>query len=212
MIRVQVRASSAVVRAGLESLLQNHPSLRVIRTAFDGDDEASSDDEAEDVQPDVIVAELEGRDDDALAGVRNAAANGIPVVLLVPGPATEWADTLRQGVKAILPANATGPQIAAATEAAAAGLIVLDAAEAEAMLQTQSPSEVSATLPEALTTREIEVLRLVAEGLSNKEVAARLNVSEHTVKFHVASIMGKLGAASRTEAVILGIRHGIVLI
>lgn len=211
MIRVQVRASSAVVRAGLESLLQNHPSLRVIRNAFDSD-EAAADDETEELQPDVVVAELEGRDDDALAGIRNAAADGIPVVLLVPGPASEWADLLRQGVKAILPANATGSQIAAATEAAAAGLVVLHPAEVETMLQTQTANDAPAALPEALTAREIEVLRLVAEGLSNKEVASRLNLSEHTIKFHVASIMGKLGAASRTEAVMLGIRHGIVLI
>lgn len=211
MIRVRVRASSAVVRAGLESLLQNHPSLRVIRNAFDGD-ETAADDESEEIQPDVIVAELEGRDDDALASIRNAAADGIPVVLLVPGSATEWADMLRQGVKAILPANATGAQIAAATEAAAAGLVVLHPAEVETMLQTQTATDAPAGLPEALTAREVEVLRLVAEGLSNKEIASRLNLSEHTVKFHVASIMGKLGAASRTEAVMLGIRHGIVLI
>lgn len=211
MIRVRVRASSAVVRAGLESLLQNHPSLRVIRNAFDGD-EAAADDESEEIQPDVIVAELEGRDDDALASIRNAAADGIPVVLLVPASATEWADMLRQGVKAILPANATGAQIAAATEAAAAGLVVLHPAEVETMLQTQTATDAPAGLPEALTAREVEVLRLVAEGLSNKEIASRLNLSEHTVKFHVASIMGKLGAASRTEAVMLGIRHGIVLI
>lgn len=212
MIRVQVRASSAVVRAGLDSLLQNHPSLRVIRNASDGE-EAGADEETEDVQPDVVVAELEGRDDDALADVRNATADDIPVVLLVPGPASEWADMLRQGVKAILPANATGPQIAAATEAAAAGLVVLHPAEVETLLQTQQAgNEASVAAPEALTAREIEVLRLVAEGLANKEIAARLSLSEHTVKFHVASIMGKLGAASRTEAVMLGIRHGFVLI
>src|SRR5579862_3069236 len=119
MIRVQVRASSAVVRAGLQALLQNHPSLRVIRSEWNRDD-AAADEQAEEVQPDVVVAELEDRDDDALADVREAAADAIPVVLLVPGSATEWTDMLRQGVRAILPANATGFQIAAATEAAAA--------------------------------------------------------------------------------------------
>jgi DNA-binding NarL/FixJ family response regulator len=68
------------------------------------------------------------------------------------------------------------------------------------------------TLAEALTPREQEVLSLVAAGLSNKEMAARLDISEHTVKFHVASILGKLGAGSRTEAVTLGIRRGLVMI
>ena len=63
-----------------------------------------------------------------------------------------------------------------------------------------------------LTPREIEVLQLLSEGLGNKEIASRLNISEHTAKFHVASILGKLGATTRTEAVTLGIRHGLVMI
>jgi DNA-binding NarL/FixJ family response regulator len=112
----------------------------------------------------------------------------------------------------VLPANATGPQIAAATEAAVAGLVVLHSSEVETLLKTPAINESADVLPEALTPREIEVLRLLGEGLGNKEIASRLGVSEHTVKSHVASIMGKLGAASRTEAVMLGIRHGIVLI
>jgi DNA-binding NarL/FixJ family response regulator len=67
-------------------------------------------------------------------------------------------------------------------------------------------------LREPLTTREREVLRLLAAGLGNKEIAAKLSISEHTAKFHVASILGKLGAASRTEAVALGMRHGLILL
>jgi DNA-binding NarL/FixJ family response regulator len=63
-----------------------------------------------------------------------------------------------------------------------------------------------------LTPRELEVLQLLAAGLGNKEIASRLTISEHTVKFHVASIMGKLGAVSRTEAVTLGIRHGLIMV
>ena len=65
---------------------------------------------------------------------------------------------------------------------------------------------------EALTPRELEVIQFLAAGLGNKEIASRLTISEHTVKFHVASIMGKLGAASRTEAVTLGIRHGLIMV
>jgi two-component system, NarL family, response regulator YdfI len=87
------------------------------------------------------------------------------------------------------------------------------------------PSHASETLPtgaaparsldelaESLTRRELEVLQMLAAGLSTKEIAARLNISEHTIKFHVASILGKLGAGSRTEAVSLGIRRGLVLL
>ncbi len=210
MIRVQIKASSAVVRAGLESLLQNHPSLHIIKEAFE--DSLWGESADADPQPDVILAELENRGDETASEVLAAAANGTPVVLLVPGSATEWADALRQGVKAVLPSNATGPQIAAATEAAAVGLLVVHASEIDALFHSRDLSEPPETLAEALTPREIEVLRLLAEGLANKELAARLTLSEHTIKFHVASIMGKLGANSRTEAVMLGIRHGLVLI
>jgi DNA-binding NarL/FixJ family response regulator len=210
MIRVQIRASSAVVKAGLESLLQTHPSLRIVPEAVDEDEMAEG--AFAELQADVVVAEIEGREDDATAGVLRAAARGTPVVLLVPGSASEWADVFRRGVKAVLPSSATGPQIAAATEAAAVGLVVVDSGEVQALLETRGRDGILEALPEALTAREIEVLRLLAEGLGNKEIAARLNLSEHTVKFHVASIMGKLGAASRTEAVMQGVRRGIVLI
>jgi NarL family two-component system response regulator YdfI len=216
MIRVQIKASSVVVRAGLESLLQNHASLHIIKEAFDdaaASERAATGESAQtDSQPDVILAELESRSDETASEVLAAAANGTPVVLLVPGSATEWADALRQGVKAVLPSNATGPQIAAATEAAAVGLLVIHPSEIDALFHPIDVTEPPERLAEALTPREIEVLRLLAEGLANKEVAARLTLSEHTIKFHVASIMGKLGANSRTEAVMLGIRHGLVLI
>jgi DNA-binding NarL/FixJ family response regulator len=75
-----------------------------------------------------------------------------------------------------------------------------------------APSRRLDELAEPLTRREVEVLQMLAAGLMNKEIAARLNISEHTVKFHVASILGKLGAATRTEAVSLGIRRGLVLL
>jgi len=91
---------------------------------------------------------------------------------------------------------------------------VLDSTGLETLLRAPSvvASESSVALVEALTPRELQVLQLLAAGLGNKEVASRLEISEHTAKFHVAAIMGKLGAASRTEAVTLGIRHGLIMI
>ena len=65
---------------------------------------------------------------------------------------------------------------------------------------------------EELTPREVEVLRMMAEGLGNKEIAARLGISDHTVKFHISSILAKIGASTRTEAVTLGIRMGLILL
>jgi DNA-binding NarL/FixJ family response regulator len=123
------------------------------------------------------------------------------------------ADALRAGARAVLPSDVPPDQLLAALEAAAAGLIVVHPAEVNAMFPATEPaSRTIAELAEPLTPRENEVLQMLASGLANKEIAARLVISEHTVKFHVASILGKLGAASRTEAVSLGIRRGLVLL
>jgi two-component system, NarL family, response regulator YdfI len=198
MVRVLIKALSPMSKTGLETLVGADPSLHVIQTA-----------PAEDSEADVVVAELESRDDEIAAEVLDDAAAGVAVILLVRGSTAEWADTLREGVKAVLPRNVTGLQIAAAIQAAAAGLVVLHPQEVESLLRlNESPEQ----LAEPLTPREIDILRVLAEGLGNKEIAARLGISEHTVKFHVASVMGKLAARSRTEAVTLGIRRGLVLV
>lgn len=210
MTRVLIKATSPVVKAGLETLIRSYAPFQVVRELSDHTDGAES--VIEDEPPDVIVAELEERNDESTEEVFDEVADGIPVVLLIRGPTAQWTDALKRGVKAVLPDNATGPQIAAAIEAVAAGLTVLHPIEIESLLPSRAASESLETLPETLTPREIEVLRSMAEGLGNKEIAARLGISEHTVKFHVASVMGKLGAASRTEAVTLGIRHGVILI
>jgi DNA-binding NarL/FixJ family response regulator len=96
-------------------------------------------------------------------------------------------------------------EVAAALPAVAAGLVVLDRRVAQELL----PAELAVPL-EALTAREMEVLRLLAAGLTNTQMAARLGIAESTVKFHLAGVMAKLGAASRTEAVVKGARAGLV--
>jgi len=154
---------------------------------------------------------------------------GVPVILLVENPARRLAEPLPPAVRAVLPRNITPAEIVGAIEAVAAGLYVFHPSDVDsvAALRAREPEHSSAPLPELgeplveplvgplvepLTPREIEVLQLLSQGLGNKEIASRLNISEHTAKFHVASIMGKLGAGSRTEAVTLGIRHGLVLL
>jgi two-component system, NarL family, response regulator YdfI len=92
-------------------------------------------------------------------------------------------------------------------------LLVFHPAEIQMLLPVVTPaSHPLAELAEPLTRREREVLQMLAAGLANKEIATRLNISDHTVKFHVASILGKLGATTRTEAVTDGIRRGLVLL
>jgi len=210
MIRVLIKASSHLAKAGLESLLRSHPALRLVEESAEDNGRMESES-----PPDVLLAESDTLADLAAREALDWAGAGVPVVLLVRNPAMEpVANALRAGVRAVLSSGADAPEIVAALEAAALGLVVLDAGGVETFLH--APNAVartaSATLVEPLTARELEVLRLVAAGLGNKEIASRLQISDHTVKFHVASIMGKLGAASRTEAVTLGIRHGLIMI
>ncbi len=209
MIRVLVKASSPIAKAGLEALLQAHSTLRLIDDSSEGGRGVEGDS-----LPDVVLVESGTLADAAARKAIDWANAGGAVVLLVHDPPTEAvAGVLRAGVRAVLSSGGTGPEIVAAIEAAAAGLVVLDRTDLAALLRAPASAiNGSDALVEALTPRELEVLRLLAAGLGNKEIAPRLRISEHTVKFHVASIMGKLGAASRTEAVTLGIRHGLIMI
>jgi two-component system, NarL family, response regulator YdfI len=204
MIRVLIRAPTPVARAGLESLIRSHPSLQVV-----GED-ADERDTIADLNPDVIVAQIENRDDQSTQELLEEATRGTAVIVLVSGPVAEWRGLFRRGLRGVLPSDASSEQIARAIEAVVAGLVVFHTSETEGLFEAVSVQESSDFLPEALTAREIEILRLLAEGLENKEIALALGISEHTVKFHVASILGKLGVGNRTEAVMSGIRHGIV--
>ncbi len=113
---------------------------------------------------------------------------------------------------AIVSREASAAELRAATTAAAQGFAVLPAAVATRLLPERVPlSDVGlAESPESLTPREREVLELLAHGLSNRQIGERLGISEHTAKFHVASLCGKLGAVSRTEAVSRGVRRGLL--
>jgi DNA-binding NarL/FixJ family response regulator len=153
----------------------------------------------------VVVARLDAGAD-ALPELI-AHSNGLPVLALLPNAHEEAFQALRAGARAILASSASAAKIAAAVSGVSHGLAVLPAGAVRA-------GEASATLemPEPLTHREIEILGLLAAGDSNKTIAARLSISVHTVKFHISSILTKLGVSSRTEAVALGLRLGIVLL
>ncbi len=207
MIRVLIKAITPVAGAGLRSLLRSYASLEVIGTDIGQHDILTN--SLSDSHPDVIVAQIEGDPD--IPKLLADVPEGTPVVIL-GGSSIESSRMFRRGIRGALPSSASGDQIAAAIQAAAAGLAVFDAGELDDPSDLGTISERAERLLEPLTDREIEVLRFLAEGLSNKEIAARMEISEHTVKFHVASIMGKLGANNRTEAVISGIRLGLVLI
>ena len=215
MTRVLVASGSAIVRAGLESLVTASPALALVGSSpVIG---ATLAQQIEDLHPDAALVELDGRDEEVLSGVLalSAGAPACAIIVLAGDDQGSWAtEALRSGVRAILPHDATAGEIIAAVEAAAAGLVVLHRGGLESLL-ADIPSitrEVPASQPEALTPREVEVLGMMAEGLGNKTIAWRLGISEHTVKFHVGSILAKLNASGRTEAVTIGIRRGLIML
>jgi DNA-binding NarL/FixJ family response regulator len=138
---------------------------------------------------------------------------------LIDSPEPQWVRAaLAAGTNAILAREANAEELDLALNAAEAGLILLYPSSTEAFfagnlgnthLLNEAGNE-SGIEAEELTAREMEVLRLLGEGLGNKQIAARLNISEHTAKFHISSILGKMSAGSRTEAVTRGIRKGLI--
>jgi NarL family two-component system response regulator YdfI len=199
--RVLIAANSAVVRAGLESLLATTPMFEVVGSLSIGMAAAR----LEDLEPDVVLLDLESISDESMS---LAIESGAARIILTD--AENFAVINSSGVRAILPRDASPEEIIAAVQAAATGLIALHP-DAFDYLLSRERSELAFSDP-ILSPREIEILRMVAEGLGNKEIAAKLSISDHTVKFHISSIFAKLGAANRAEAVTLGIRQGLIMV
>lgn len=189
-----------MVRAGLEAMVRSNPAFEFTGALSLADLEMGLDR----ITADVLVLELPQLDEDWLALL---SSEPVPVVLLTQSPDPAL---FRSGIRAILSTDSSAPEIAAAIASASLGLITVQPFALE-LLSTEARHP-PAALEEPLSPREREVLTLLAEGLSNKVLAYRLGISEHTVKFHITSIMGKLRASSRTDAVMQGIRRGLVLI
>ena len=194
MIRVLIAAPAAVMRSGLEALIASSPGLELAGVYPD----LSA---LDTLVPDVVLSTV----------VPQEVAP--PLVLLSSESQPVWTQELvRLGVRALLPADASAAGIVAAVEAAANGWASIDPRELESLLGSAVPAAAAAADPAGLTAREREVLRMLAEGAANKNIAWKMGISEHTVKFHVASILAKLNASTRTEAVTIGIRKGLILI
>ena len=207
MIRLLIAASSAIVRAGLESVGASGSGMEVVG-ASDLDGLSAAIDR---YQPDVVLASSESHHDEPPEDlIALAARDGAPAIMvLAPDLQPNWtAEALRAGIRAVLPGDLGPREILAAIEAVAAGLVVLHPQDLPVLASDRALPAAQQTL----SPREIQVLAMLAEGLGNKTIAWKLGISEHTVKFHVASIMTKLNAGSRTEAVTQGIRRGLILI
>jgi len=204
-IRIAVVATFAVRRAGLESIIRSHAEFHL---AGSFGTLASLVSFARCTELDVIVI-----DSDSIHDLLRELTSDAAIVLLTEvSDARSISRLLRSGVRAILSRESDADDVLSAIYAAYDGLVLLSTAIADSLAGVfgDQLAEVDDELSEEITSRETEVLRMLAEGLVNKDIAARLGISEHTVKFHISSILDKLGASTRTEAVTLGIRRGLI--
>ena len=204
-IRIAVATTSAVRRAGLESIVRSHAEFQ-LAGSFGA--VASLVSFARSTELDVIVIDSDSIHDLLLEPLSEAAI----VLLTEVSDARSVARLLRIGVRAILSRESDPDNVLSAIYAVYDRLVLLSTATAESLAAVygDQPLELEDEMSEEITSRETDVLRMLAEGLVNKEIAARLGISEHTVKFHISSILDKLGASTRTEAVTLGIRRGLI--
>jgi two-component system, NarL family, response regulator YdfI len=170
---------------------------------------------------DILVADLDTPASAArILDFLGEAPAGTGSVALIDDPDPAWVrSALRASVHAVIGRDANAEDMQIALQAVEAGFVLLHPTSVHGLLQTNAITEINdisgefvnqEDMIEDLTARESEVLRLVSIGLGNKEIASRLAISEHTAKFHISSILGKLHAGSRTEAVSLGIRKGLI--
>jgi DNA-binding NarL/FixJ family response regulator len=205
MIRVALAAPALAVRLGLRALLSADDSVAVVA-------EAATLEELFPLLTEVDVLVLAA--DSPPVSLPESAP--LPVLLLFSGDPPDLPYLDRPW--GLLPLESSLEELSAALRALHEGLFVSPPALLQRMLSSQVPEArpLSGQLDESprgeLTERESEVLALLAQGLANKQIAARLGISEHTVKFHVSAIYSKLGASSRTEAVRLGVRQGRIIL
>jgi NarL family two-component system response regulator YdfI len=208
MTRVFIIAPTPMMQAGLHALL-THPDLQIVGTAPTLEAPTVS---LEEVDVVIIADELQVGD----AGPMFARFPQIASVVLTDNaervvPMLQTWDVRSWG---IVPLDAPAEQLQAAVVGVAQGLVVVPHTFASVLSPERRTAAVERVIlegtDESLTPREREVLELVSQGLSNKLIARRLHISEHTVKFHISSITGKLGASSRTDAVRRGLSRGLI--
>ncbi len=196
-IKIALVADDPLARAGLAALLATLPDCQVVAQLSSGQLEG-----LRDYEPEIVVWDVGWEPPATLPEW------GLPALALLAAEedvAAIWAT----GVRGLLPRMADAARLATAVAAVHHGFLLIDPSFSEGLLPEQTPTP---TLRQALTPRESEVLQLLAEGLTNKAIAQQLAISEHTVKFHLNALMGKLGAQSRTEAVVRATRLGLIVL
>jgi len=206
-LRILIVAPDPLARGGLAALLDGAKGVSVAGQLAVSD---ATLDAIEAMSPDVMLWDLGWNGADVVEALTDVVESRVPVLVLAADEgdaALAW----RAGARSMLPRDASLETIVRAAAAAATGLVASD--ERLLMYAVTAPAEAAGQsgVP-VLTARESEVMRLLGRGVSNKTIAFELGISEHTVKFHVNSIMSKLGAQSRTEAVVLATRTGLLLL
>lgn len=202
-VRVLVWAAYPALRAGIAGLLRGAglapceaPSLTALEEGV--------------VEADVLVADV--ADLEAAAEAAEVAQQAaLPLLLVAPGDLDPPGALLdAEGGRGWISRDASGPELAAAVQAVAAGFVVVEPGMLQSRVEELDRERVQPSEVSPLTPRELDVLQWIALGLPNKAIALKLGISEHTVKFHVGSVLSKLDAGSRTEAVTTAARRGLL--
>jgi DNA-binding NarL/FixJ family response regulator len=209
VIRLLIADDHPVVRDGLAAMLGTQPDFEVVATAANGQEAVRL---AAELRPDVVLLDLEMPELDgveALARLRAASPAVRALVFTAFDTDERILSAVRAGAQGYLLKGAPRDELFRAIRVVSQGGSLLQPVVASKLLQRMSHPSGAGT-PAELTSREAQVLRLLAQGRANKEIAAELVISERTVKFHVSAILSKLGAGNRTEAVRLAVQRGLV--
>jgi DNA-binding NarL/FixJ family response regulator len=205
-LRVLIVAGDPLARAGLAMLLSGQSDFQVIGQLSG---EAAGEGVLEAFTADVLLWDLGWDSTTALEQLARRHQNSPPVTVVLSDQ-SQAAEAWAAGARGILPRETDAASLRAALIAVSQGLVVFNPSVTASLLP--SGDHLPGPTPGDLTPRELQVVQLLAEGLPNKGIAGRLEISEHTVKFHVNAIMGKLGAQSRTDAVMRATRAGLIII
>ena len=209
-LRVLIVSANPLARGGLAALLEGMPRMKMVGSG--STTEAAS--LAGQLLPDVVVLDAgdgELEELDPIARLASAQP-GLPIVALASDQGA-LVQAIAFGASALLPVAVDPETLGAALVASARGLAAIPRQELALLLPQEERIDPAVNAPtESLTPRELEVLQLMARGMTNRQIARRLAISEHTVKFHAGAVLGKLNARSRTEAVARAISVGWILV
>lgn len=212
MIRVLICDDQAVVREGLSAILRTAPGMEVVGAAEDG---ARAVEMVAETRPDLVLMDLNMPRMTGIQATRLIRRQfpAVRVLALTTYDADEWVlDAVRAGAAGYLLKDTPRATLIQAIEGTVAGHSFVDPHVAGKLLTLIADKVVvhDTTLPETLNSREREILQLLARGMSNREIAARLALSEGTIRNYVSQILDKLGVTDRTQAVVIALRHGLV--